>query len=369
MGVYTRRDSPFYWMWLEGDGRRLSTGIPIGLKHQRTDSRRQAADIYLAAMGDIARQKFDLPVSLPARTFRAHAEWYRDTIASQHRGKRRAASMVNQLIAHFGDAMLSSLDVHAIEEWKHARANAVARQTVNRELDVLKPLLRSAVPKFLTSSPADQVKRFAVRRFAPITLLTREDEAKLLAVATPEERAFILLGTDTLMRLGDVRTFRVNFNHGAFIEVQNTKTGEATKVPTSTRLREALAALEPKDGWYFARRYYRKGPKQGTWQPISENTAWEMFADLCTRAGVLRGRDVKGITFHGLRHTGATRAMKKTKATAVMKLGGWTSLKQLVRYDHPDDPDLIAGVEAISGSRLTHTKAKPNKKAPKNGRS
>lgn len=361
MGVYARKDSPYWWLWLEPTGKRLSTGIPIGPSHQRKDSKRKAEDIYAAVMGDLARQRFKLPVDHPSITFAAHAAWYRDTVAKQHRGKRRATSIVNILIRAFGDTPLRDIDHARLEEWKRDRASAVSLSTVNRELDVLKPLLRAAVPKYLEHSPADDVKRFRVRRFTPITILTHEAEDRLLKHATLEERAFVLLGLDALMRMGDVRTFRAEYNHGAYLEIVDPKTGEPYKVPASERLQQALKTLTPKDGWYFARKYRK------SWHPITENTGFRLFADLCKRASVNRGRKSGGVTFHGLRHTGATRALKATKATAVMRLGGWSSLRQLVRYDHPDDPDMIRGVEAI-GSRSTHAVSETSKKPPKKRR-
>jgi hypothetical protein len=35
------------------------------------------------------------------------------------------------------------------------------------------------------------------------------------------------------------------------------------------------------------------------------------------------------------------------KLTVVQRLGGWKSLEQLARYDHPEDPEMARAVEAI----------------------
>lgn len=130
------------------------------------------------------------------------------------------------------------------------------------------------------------------------------------------------------------------------------------KVPVSTRLRAALDALRPVDGYYFPRRY------AGRWHAMNANTAFLLFRQLCERAGVPAGRAQGGITYHGLRHTGATRAAKVVKLRTVQELGGWKSLRQLERYDHPDAPDMIRAVEAI-GSRATHGPAKKARKQAK----
>ena len=366
MGLYQRKDSPFWWMRLEKTGRRMNTGIPVGEGPARRDNRLSAQQIYDAAMGDIARQRFKLPAAVTSITFRQHATWYQTNVASHHKGARRAVSIIKGLVRHFGDRLLTEIDPAEIEEWKTARAKIVQRQTVNRELDLLKPLLQSAVPKYLETSPAAGVHRFPTRRFVPVTVLSESAEDALLAVASPRERAFVLLGLDALLRLGDVRTFRAEQNHGTYLEIPDPKTGVPYKVPASVRLQAALEAIVPLDGFYFAN-LQRRGPHKGHWRPISEATAFGWFKDLCTRAGVTRGRDVAGVTYHSLRHTGASRASRVVKPTAVMKLGGWSSLRQLARYDHPDESDLLRAVEAI-GSRQRHAGEQKQQNPPKSGR-
>jgi len=342
MGVYERKDSKFWWMLIEGIDKRLSTKIPIGAKGEaRKDSRREAEEIYRAAMGDLARKRFAIPDDRPARTFKAHAEWYRDHVSIHHKGGRRETSIVKTLITAFGDFALEQVTPTKIEEWKTARARTKAASTVNRELDVLKPLLSSAIPVYLERNPAGPVKRIAVRQFPPITILSPEAEDALLKVADIEERALVLLGLDALLRLGDARKLEKAHDRGAYLDIVDPKTARPYKVPVSPRLRLALNALAGGGGFYFGRKY------AGRWQPMGEGTAFDLFRELCVRAGVLAGRKVGGITFHSLRHTGATRAASAVKLSVVQKLGGWSSLKQLARYDHPDDPEMIRAVEAI----------------------
>ena len=345
-------------MWLEGTKPpiRMSTGIPIGTGTARKQSRADAEEVYRAAMGDLARGTFKLPKTKAARTFRAHAEWYRDHVTTHHRGHRRARSIIKALIAVFGDLPLRDLTEARIEEWKTARAKEIQKVSVNRELDVLKPLLRSAVPAYLDVNPAQDVKRFRTRN-RPITILSESAEDALLEAAGPAERAMVLLGLDALLRLGDVRTLRAEHDRGTYLDIIDPKT-EPYKVPVSRRLRKALDALTPQGGFYFPRRYKEK------WAPMGEGTAWQMFRSLCDRALVPAGRDAGGITFHGLRHTGATRATRAVKLTVVQRLGGWKSLKQLARYDHPEDAEIVRAVEAI-GSRDAHAPIQKRKNRPK----
>lgn len=365
MAVYERDDSPFWWMWLEGTATRKSTGIPKGSKAARKETRQDAEKIYNAAMGDLARGKFLIFKPKPARTFREHATWYRDHVSTHHRGHRRESSIITKLIDRFGDTPLAKIDAEQIREWQTYRARTKRKSSVNRELDVLKPLLKSAIPKYLEKNPADGVSRFPTR-LPPIAILSESAEDALLEHASPAERAMVLLGLDALLRLGDVRTLRKEHDRGDHLVLVDPKV-EEYKVPVSTRLRQALDVLTPQGGFYFPRWYRpRKAPKDvpSRWAAMSEATAWAMFHALCVRADVPAGRKGGGVTFHSLRHTGATRATRHVKLTVVKELGGWKSLKQLERYDHPDNPELIRAVEAI-GSREAHAGTQKRKNRPK----
>lgn len=360
MTVYARKDSPFWWMWLEGTRPpvRVSTGVPIGTGSAKRQSRAQADEIYRAAMGDLARDRFTVPKDRPALLFRDHAAWYVTHVVTHHRGHTREVSLVKHLVSVFGDLPLRDLTPERIEEWKTERARTKNHNTVNRALDVLKAMLKRAVPLYLETNPAARVKKFP-RRNPPITVLSETAEDAILAVASPVERAMVLLGLDALLRFGDVRTLRVEHDKGDHLMVVDPKT-DPYKVPVSRRLRTALDVLHPKDGWYFPKWYRER------WAPVSSTTADAIFRALCHRAGVPVGRKVGGITFHGLRHTGATRATRVVKLTVVQRLGGWKNLTQLARYDHPDDPEIMRAVEAI-GSRVAHVKTATRKKARKTG--
>jgi integrase len=358
MGVYIKSGSRFYWIWLEGQKKPFSSKIPIGSGAGRRAARAQAEDIYLAAMGDLARGVFQLPNAKPRITFRAWAKWYQENVSDQQRSKLRTRSMIKALIAHFGDTLLHMLDTHRIDEWKAARARQVKPVTVNRELEVLKPLLKKAVPKYLATNPADAVRRFTVRR-PPITIVAQSAEDALLEVATVEERAMYLLGTDALLRLGDVRRLRLEHDHGTHLDIIDPKTTPYA-VPVSARLRLALDAQKSaaQAGFFFPRKYKQR------WAAMNENTAYRVFVDLCARANVPRGRQIGGITFHSTRHTGATRAARSVKLSVVKRLGNWSSLDMLERYDHPDDPELIRAVEAIGSTAAVNGRESGGTNAP-----
>lgn len=126
----------------------------------------------------------------------------------------------------------------------------------------------------------------------------------------------------------------------------NPKAGDSRKVPVSSRLRERLDALRKATkgkGHIFAHR--RRGKDARTWS----NSAKQMLEDACRRAGIRYGRRKQGITFHGLRHTGATRMIEAGISLRVVQaIGGWSDLRLLTRYTHPGEQAMRDAVEAVS---------------------
>lgn len=333
MGVYRRPDSPYWWLWLETGSQRMRTAILIG--DDKKASRAAALEIYHAEMLQRGQTKHGLHVEKPAITFQKHADWYEVTISRHKRGKEREADILAQLARTFGPLPLVDVTKAAVQDWMNTRRRTVAASTVNRELDLLKHVLASAVPKYLTESPI-----VGLRRLRPLptktATLTPKDETKLLAEVTVENRAILICALDTLMRLSDITKLKRSDDHGKYLVVGDSKTGQY-EVPISKRLRLALDAL-PKSGDLFFRR--------------QRGSVAQMFERACIRAGIRYGRTKSGITFHGLRHTGASRMVERgADLRTVMEIGGWKSLRQLSRYTHPTDAIRCAAVELVSTPR------------------
>lgn len=67
---------------------------------------------------------------------------------------------------------------------------------------------------------------------------------------------------------------------------------------------------------------------------------------------VVVGRENHGLTFHSLRHTGASRMLEAgVDVKTVMLIGGWKNLKVLERYLYPSDAAKRADVDAIGRRR------------------
>ena len=349
MAVYIRPDSPFLWLALERPRRRPireSTGIPLdgGTGDQTRHNRRLAQEAYAARMGDLARQRFELPTERPSTSFADYRAWYLEHISSTKRNQVREASMLRQLGKYFDDQTLEDITLDAAREWRTARRRQVAPGTVNRELILFKHLMGTAVPKYLGENPLSGLGDLRVPE-QDVRTLSADEESRLLAHATDEERAVILCALDTLQRLSNVASLQRAQDHGSVIRFLNPKAGTNLKVPVSSRLRMALDAL-PKDGpAYFT-----------SWADLSvearRNAVIRVFENLCRTADVPLGRRTGGMSFHCLRHTGASRMLAAgVDIETVRRIGGWANYKQLQRYLHPTDEASVSAVESVAGAK------------------
>ncbi len=73
-----------------------------------------------------------------------------------------------------------------------------------------------------------------------------------------------------------------------------------------------------------------------------------MFGKACEAVRIPVGRNKGGVSFHVLRHTGASRMLAAgVDVKTVADIGGWTNLAVTNRYLHPTDQAKRRAVEAI----------------------
>jgi integrase len=216
-------------------------------------------------------------------------------------------------------------------------------------LDLLKSLLREAVPQYLAASPLVGLRRLGAKRAGGTTedddqvrTLTRDEERRLLAALDdPRDRTLVVAALDSLARLGSLLALTWKDDRGSHLVFRRTKNGKTYRVPISRRLRAALDTMPDRDEAYvFAHRRTAKKPDH--WRSIVGN----VLERACAKAGVPFGRP--DITFHSLRHTGASRMIEAgTDLKTVQELGGWSDIRLLMRYVHPSALAHLNAVESV----------------------
>jgi hypothetical protein len=190
-------------------------------------------------MNDLAARLYKLPSAQPALRFDKYAETYaRDTIA-HHRGARRELELLKPLRAFFDRDLLTAIDQDRVRRYMTHRADRVSARTVNREVDLLKAMLRDAAPKYLTASPLVGMKRLRIVQ-PKRRLMSASEERKLLRVGDAVDRALLILGVDGLIRLGDLLDLHVRDRRGRWLYIADPKSGEPYEVFLTTRAAKAL---------------------------------------------------------------------------------------------------------------------------------
>lgn len=251
MGVYGRTDSPYWWITVGRPGQRPlveNTKIPKkGATPQQTKQlRRDADEAYAARAADLARARYELPPARPEPvaegiTFGKWADWYQTHVSKKKPGAEREGQMIDRFRGAFGAIPLASLTKTRIEEYRTDRLETVKASTVNREMNLLRHMLGQAVPEHLEVSPlpARALKKLREAKFEA-RALTPAEEPRLLAELQPADRVMLIMGLDTLMRLGDIFDARWSHDKGDHLEVPDPKTDKPYKVPVSSRLREQI---------------------------------------------------------------------------------------------------------------------------------
>jgi hypothetical protein len=354
MGVFAPRDSPYWWLYLETTQQKERTAFRIGTTTaQRHDSRKLADAFYHQRMNEIGARLYKLPSAQPTIRFDKYADTYAvDTIA-HHKGAERELEMLKTLRAFLGNDLLNLIDQDRAKAYMTSRRDDdVSARTVNREVDLLKAMLRDAVPKYLTASPLVGMKRLKIvtpkRR-----MMTEAEEKKLLKVADAVERALIIVAVDGLIRLTDLLDLKRTDRHGDWLYVADPKSGEPYEVALTARAGRALEAV-PADGAYFFQRY--RGAKKARDRRARVRRA---LMALCEAAHVPYGKAEAGLTFHwATRKTGATRLVVDRKAAipAVQRQGNWKTADVLLSIYAEADRD--AQRQAIRFSPRSGSKRK-----------
>ena len=216
--------------------------------------------------------------------------------------------------------------------------------TINRDLRVLRALLRKAVPGFRFPEGA-----FYLEDETRVRFLSPTDEPRLFAALTPPFRQIARLAALTLMRLSEIRLLRrddVHLGQGVVL-LPRAKTGPRPVVlnqEAQAILREQLASHG--STWVFP------NPDDRPWSRIHVSS---VFRDASRAVGL---RDFR---FHDLRHHGATMALNAGfTAPIVMALGGWKSERMMRRYAAVTDETLRRAAEAVArnGHRLVASPSK-----------
>ncbi|MDE3073843.1 MAG: tyrosine-type recombinase/integrase [Chloroflexota bacterium] len=268
-----------------------------GVRHAKsteTNNRRLAEQVDNDFKQELTVRRLIAPQLDPEMTFEALAARFlaNSTPKAYHLDRLRV------LLPYFGSMPIGTIRRHTADEyrkWRHLQRK-LTDTTINRDLECLRHILFWALDEgLLPANPVARVRMVRERRKRR-SVMSLEEEARVLQVASKHLRPIVIAALDSGMRRGELLTERwedVDFARRLlYVTHSKTAEGEAREIPLTGRLFDLLWESRENEGLIFT----YKG------KPISKiRRSW---GTALAKAGVRHYR------FHDLRHTFNTRLME-----------------------------------------------------------
>lgn len=249
-------------------------------------------------------------------------------------------SQAQRCIDMLGDPDINDIDtemvdtyIEMLEQVRTHRGKLMAPTSVNHNVSVLCTLLRYAKQRdWITKLPHFSRKTPNPHR---VRWLSPDEESKVFAAIDNAEyviarkhreemSALTRVLIDTGMRRGEVLGLQKDNLDGDWVRLWRTKNGKARSVPLTPESRRLLEKYVPFE--------------------IKPHQVHRFWAKVRDDIGLEKDEQ---FVLHTLRHTTATRLLKKTSNIAmVQRMLGHTNISTTLRYAHIDDQDLLEAVNA-----------------------
>lgn len=300
----------------------------VGRK-SRGFTKEMAKEALKAREGEIAQGRFNLEKVKKPHSFSELVERYHKHAAGYKLSYKRERYAIDRFKQYFRGRYLPDVKTWAIEKWKRERAKEVMHATVNRELTVLKHMLKMGVKwELCSSNPAAGVSPFPVQE-GRFRYLTEEEIPILLEacqnqITSPWLYPLVVLALNTGARQGELLDLR--FEDIALERdlsyFGRTKNRRLKTLPMNRAVREGIE-------WLFKHRY---GDYLFMWpwgDRLCRTTVHYAFKRACREAGVKKFR------FHDLRHTAASYlVMGGVDLPTVKEILGHREIEMTLRYSH-----------------------------------
>lgn len=180
-----------------------------------------------------------------------------------------------------------------IEEYL-AELSEKSNNLANRDLRMIKALFSHGEERDLCINQAAKIKLYPVskkKKYIP----PKSDVDKVLAVATPRQRNYLLAIINSLARVNEINKLKWtdNFDNYIILRTRKSKNSDITerKIPKNETLKKVIDEMPKVSEYVFC--------YKATGKPYRYRS--KLMNSLCQQAGV------KKFTYHNLRHYGASR--------------------------------------------------------------
>jgi len=284
-------------------------------------------------------------------TFRSWADEYLTEYAKPRKlsWKTDRAYIEANMKPFFKDVLISEITPIDIRKYIKLRLESgVSSTTVNRCLQILRKMFNLAIDcKLLETNPIKKGTLFSEKGNTKDRILTYEEEGRLLENCTEHLKPIVIIALSTGLRRGEILSLKwsdIDFQ-GKAMKVEREKGGSIPFIFLTESVTRQLAMLKAKAG---KAEHVFVNPKSG--KPFVE--IGKAFRAACRRAGI------KGLRFHDLRHTFASRLIEKgVDIVTVRDLLGHSSVKLTERYTHSRNESRRRAIELLepkSAEEWTH---------------
>jgi excisionase family DNA binding protein len=311
----------------------------------------------LNAKADTFRQASGFKLELPKLTFAEMGKLYLEKYALNKRSlKSTDVPFLKSLCKSFGPLKLRDVTPEKIEVYRSQRLAAGLKPcSVNRQASCLRKVFNVAIAwGYTAENPVKKIRFFSEKENIRERVLSPVEEVKLLESCSGYLRSMVFLALHSGMRRGEI--FQLRWEdvdlEAAALRVIRSKSGKPRVISINSELLSELRTSRSAAG---ADEFVFLNPATG--RPYVD--VKRAFHVACTAAGIV------GLRFHDLRHTFATRLVKRgVDLILVKELMGHSSVVTTERYTHSQAAEKLRAVERLcekppQSENLCQTGGKP----------
>ena len=321
MGLFKRKNSPYYFMKFQANGVRI-------YESTKTKNRKLAEEIYLNRRAEIIAgiepvRRF----KIEDITFSELSSKYLEYIPGRLRSYPSQKVLINKLVKVFGNIKLNAIDIVSIEKMQsNIIADDLSAAYANRLTAAVKRMFTKAYEWELISE--DVLKRIRKVKLLKgevkrLRYLSSNEIETLISACGKEIKPIVITALNTGMRKSEILHLtwdRVDLKN-RIILLDKTKNGERREIPINQTLLNTLSDIVRN----IKTDYVFYNPE--TLKP---------YCDIKKSfTGALRKAHIIDFHFHDLRHTFASRlVMSGVDLATIQKLLGHKTINMTLRYAH-----------------------------------
>lgn len=314
----------------------------------------------------------------PLITLDAAAANYEDHLRANGKWSATQDYLIASIVEGIGaERYLSEITEQELRDHFARRAAKVSAASVNREIEVARPIWRRHRKTHEIGEMPDWGEMFyAVAKHDPRELY-RDQEQRLFAALRADLRDFAHFALLSGWRLREVRLLRwSDLALRERVAVVRIKGGDVIRRPLTDEMLILIANQPKKTPFVFtyvcqkSRKAFidRKGRKHPA-RLKGERYSFTQWGWRKPWAAALEAAGIDELRFHDLRHTRGTRILRHTGNLAVaQKALAHKSIKTTLRYAHATDDDVRRGLDASESRTIPDAHANEAREAQKTGK-